>query len=445
MSRIAERYEILDALGSGGTATVHRAIDHVLDRECAVKLLLDVGQGEAGRQRRERLRTEAVALASLDHPRVVRVFDFGQHEGRSFLAMELLPGGTLSDRVQRRGPLPPAEAIDRMLEVLDALSAAHAAGIVHRDVKPQNVLLRDDGTAALADFGIARRDVRAQTHTGMALGSLDYMAPEQRRDASRVGPAVDLYGAGCTLFHLLTGDTPVDLYLSPDHSPRWEGVPQVLRRVIRRATAAEPTDRYPTAEAMAFALEDGRAPLAEAQAHRRRAAVASPVPTRVEVVDAPRTRDDGDDLAWARPRQGLRPGRGALVNGVVLAAAVALVAWWLPRWLPGPEAPAEAVVVEPLPVPKGLWQGPFDGRHPMRLTLEGPAEAMRGQAVVALGSHEMRMGLEGRFDPITGRLELVSGHGTLEGTVERRGLLTGELAVGRSAPVDFVLVGTLWE
>ena len=194
-ARIGQRYETLREIGTGGTAVVFEAMDHVLGRRCAVKVLVEVSGSDAeGRSRR--LRQEAAALATLEHPRVVRVYDLGEHEGRPFLAMEYVPGGTLAEKLLAEGAFRPSEANHRMVEVLDALQAAHDAGIVHRDVKPQNVLLREDGTAALADFGIARNAGGAHTRTGVALGSLDYMAPEQRLDAHKAGPAADVYGVG---------------------------------------------------------------------------------------------------------------------------------------------------------------------------------------------------------------------------------------------------------
>src|SRR5262245_52415839 len=153
MAVVGERYRLDRELGTGGTATVWLAHDLVLNRPAAVKLLIATDRAEA---RRERLRTEARALAALDHPHVVRVFGLGEHEERDYIVMEYLERGSLADRLALEGPLAPTEAVDLVLQVLEALQAAHAAGIVHRDVKPGNVLIRADGTAALCDFGIAR-------------------------------------------------------------------------------------------------------------------------------------------------------------------------------------------------------------------------------------------------------------------------------------------------
>ncbi|MEQ1505296.1 MAG: serine/threonine-protein kinase, partial [Myxococcota bacterium] len=260
MMVVGDRYRLERELGTGGSAAVWLAHDLVLDRTTALKLLLPVDQG--GDTRRERLRTEARALAALDHPNVVRVFDLGHHADRDYIVMEYLERGSLADRQVEDGPLAPIDAVDAVIAVLAGLEAAHAAGIVHRDVKPGNVLIRADGTVALCDFGIARTDLGSATRTGVALGSIGYMAPEQRIDARRVGPAADVYAAACTLYNLLTTDTPVDLYLAPDTSPRWEPVPAPLRPVVRRATRAEPSARFASAAEMAEALHAVRPSLA---------------------------------------------------------------------------------------------------------------------------------------------------------------------------------------
>jgi len=448
MDRIADRYEVVGELGRGGTATVYEARDRVLHRPCAVKLLTDVGQGAAGQSRRERLQTEAMALATLDHPRVVRVFDLGEHEGLPFLAMELVKGGSLADRLLADGPLRPAEAVDRLVEVLEALQAAHHAGIVHRDVKPHNVLLRADGTAALADFGIARQEASSHTKTGVALGSLDYMAPEQRIDARRAGPPADLYGAGCTLYHLLTADTPVDLYLSPDHSPRWEGVPVPLRGIIRRATAVDPGDRYATAEAMSHALSTCRESVKALPPRQAIAALHGTPPahavTRVEVVATQERpgRAGAEEYAWAN--QGPRVGRGALITGIALTTVVAVTAFLARPVIDSfdrGEARADVVRVT---APLGSWQGTFGGRHPGTLAFHG-SDPLTADLVVDLDGHELRAHLVGSFDPVTAALELQGARGGLVGQVDRRGLITGDLRIDGAQPLEFVLVGSLRE
>ena len=463
MTLIAQRYEIVRELGTGGTATVFEATDRVLSRTCAVKLLLDVGQGKAAQSRRDRLRTEAMALATLDHPRVVRVYDLGEHEGQPYLAMEYVEGGSLADRLMAEGPLPPADAVARILEVLEALSAAHEAGIVHRDVKPHNVLARADGTAALCDFGIARQEERSHTRTGVALGSVDYMAPEQRVDARRAGPAADVYGAGCTLYHLLTAETPVDLYLSPDTSPRWEGVPAALRDIVRRATNVDPGERYVSAEAMSVALQGRREAIASLPARRFvPQGTPAPVPTRQGeatvsdataerlVLQSPRgsERRDGrmGDAEYGWAAGGPRVGQGSVVVGVGLALVVALVAFLGRPVVDDMVAQAKRRAGTPVTAPgpsvplPGTWRGPFGGEHPGRLELLGDDALLTGRLEVTMAGHQLRVRLAGEVDRERGTLRLRATDGELVAELDPRGALFGELTLGDADPLPFALV-----
>ncbi|MEQ1571123.1 MAG: serine/threonine-protein kinase, partial [Myxococcota bacterium] len=321
VEEFAGRYRLLSELGTGGSATVWLVHDRALDRPAALKLISERG----GESRRERLRTEARALAALDHPRVVRVYDTGTADDRDFLVMEYLERGSLADRLTAEGPLAPAEAVAVSLQVLDGLEAAHHAGIVHRDVKPGNVLVRADGTVALCDFGIARTADGGDTRTGVALGSIGFMAPEQRVDARRAGPQADLYGVACTLFNLLTGDTPVDLYLAPDSSPRWDAVPAPLRPVLRRATRSEPSLRFESAAEMSAALAavaPAVASLGPARGSARSPLVGHP-PTREEPEPSVRAEQrvrkvEVDDWGWSSRRAPV--GRTAVWVGVATTA-----------------------------------------------------------------------------------------------------------------------------
>ncbi len=464
---IGQRYEQLRELGTGGTAVVFEAMDHVLHRRCAVKLLLDTG-GAGAEARSVRLRQEAAALATLDHPRVVRVYDLGEHDGRPFLAMEFVPGGSLADRLLRHGPLPPAEAVDRLLEVLDALSAAHVAGIVHRDVKPHNVLLREDGTSALADFGIARQEATSHTRTGVALGSIDYMAPEQRIDARRAGPAADVYGVGCTLFHLLSGETPVDLYLAPAHSPRWEAIPGALRPVLRRATAVDPSDRYPTAEAMGEDLRRvrpglaGLEPWTVAVAH-----TPAPSPTRgdgyvptamegspplpvgkVAVVPPDDVARVGtEEWAWAKNR-GARAGQSSVAIALASIAIllVVLVFGWpvLEARLKATERSRPPAVFAAAAV-QGAWQGAF-GAQRHRGTLEvvvgdrdAPRPDVTAELALDLDGNALRGSLAGEYDPKAGALRLEGQGGRLSCDLDAFGVCRGILKWGKGE-LPFALV-----
>lgn len=250
---VGDRYVLKDVLGRGGAAEVWKAMDTELDVMRAVKILTDKAATRSTMRRR--LKAEARALARLNHPHVLRVLDIGIDHQRPYLVMELLTGGSVSDRVRKDGPFPPAEAIVIILEVLSALAVAHGHGIVHRDIKPQNILLDEHGHAVVADFGIALVDQgERKTRTGVAMGSFAFMPPEQRVDAKRVGPSADLYATACTLFWMVTGRTPVDLFTDEEDAPRWAAVPEELRPILRWATQAEPADRPQTAAELSTAL-----------------------------------------------------------------------------------------------------------------------------------------------------------------------------------------------
>ena len=261
------RYELREPLGKGGMASVFLAFDNELATHRAVKLVTH--QTTAEDPRRRRLRREAQAMAQLCHPHVVQVFDIGSEGPVDYVVMELAPGGSLADQLEQHGPMPTNVAVGWTLDVLSALSAAHAAGIVHRDVKPQNVLVDSLGRAMLADFGIAliTDDEVRRTRTGIAMGSLAYMPPEQRLDAARVTHRADLYAVGSTLYRLLTHESAVDLFLADAESPRWNGVDPELAAILRKACANEPAHRFGSALAFARALAEwvplGDRPFAE--------------------------------------------------------------------------------------------------------------------------------------------------------------------------------------
>ncbi|MFN7143773.1 MAG: serine/threonine-protein kinase [Myxococcota bacterium] len=264
MSDLAGRYRLGDVIGTGGTATVYRARDLALGVERAVKVLRVDSLGADAQ--RARLRSEARAMARVTHLNILRVYDVGTDGDQDFVVMELAAGGSLQDRLDEHGPLSPVVASRYALQVLAALAAAHDAGVIHRDVKPQNVLLDSQGVAMLADFGIALlADGFESRHTrvGVAMGSMTYMPPEQRLDARGVGAGADIYACGATLYALLTGASPVDLFLAAPGSVRWEDVPEPLRPVIQRATRLIPEERWGSAREMASALLEAMAQVPE--------------------------------------------------------------------------------------------------------------------------------------------------------------------------------------
>ena len=209
---VGERYALRRVIGRGGVGQVWEAEDTVLGRAAAIKeVALPDRLTETEREGvRARVMREARAAARLNHPRSVTVFDVIEEDGRLWLVMELVDGETLAERVQRSGPMSPAEAAEVGLQVLDALEHAHAEGVVHRDVKPSNVLVLPEGAVKLTDFGIASlADDARITSTGMVLGSPSYMAPEQATDAGAT-PATDLWGLGAALYFAVEGVGPFD-------------------------------------------------------------------------------------------------------------------------------------------------------------------------------------------------------------------------------------------
>ncbi|WP_166354766.1 serine/threonine-protein kinase [Phytoactinopolyspora limicola] len=268
MAVLADRYELGEPLGSGGMARVVAAYDHVLHRDVAIKLIHDAFAGDA--ISRERMLREARAAASLHHHNTVAVFDAGETDGRPFIVMERVVGRSLADRLRDEGPLSVAETIAIADAVLSALSAAHTRRLVHRDVKPSNILLPDAGGVKLADFGIAKALAETSaglTSTGQLLGTPRYLAPEQiaGRPAS---PASDLYSLGVVLYQCLTGEPPftADTPLAEALAHQREPVPSVsddaphapvaVARAIERAMAKEPEGRFVDAATMRRALRD---------------------------------------------------------------------------------------------------------------------------------------------------------------------------------------------
>ncbi|MCX6397955.1 MAG: serine/threonine-protein kinase [Propionibacteriales bacterium] len=253
-----DRYVLGPVVGRGGMAEVHRATDRVLEREVAVKMLRSTTTDESARAR---FAAEARTVAALNHPGVVTLLDAGIHDEHPYLVMELVDGPTLGERLRTQGPLTASEARDLGAQLADALACAHDQGVIHRDVKPGNILLAARGRVVLTDFGIARlvADTSAHTQTGEVIGSPAYLSPEQV-NGSGVTTAVDVYALGLVLLESLTNvraypGTPVEAALArlatPPSIP--ETVEPALADLLRRMTALDPADR-PSAAAAATAL-----------------------------------------------------------------------------------------------------------------------------------------------------------------------------------------------
>ena len=260
------RYEITGLLGSGGMAKVYLARDEVLGRDVALKVLRD--QYAENDEFVERFRREAQAAASLSHPNIVATYDRGRSEdGSYYIVMEYVPGGTLKDKIVRDGPMDPDLATELAAQIASALGAAHERGVVHRDVKPQNVLLTRPGDAKVADFGIARAASEASiSGTSMILGTVSYMSPEQAMGRA-VGPRSDLYSLGVVLHEMLDGcvpfeaETPIAVSMKHVNEPvppireTNPGVPEGLNAIRAKLLSKDPDDRYASASEV---LEDLR-------------------------------------------------------------------------------------------------------------------------------------------------------------------------------------------
>lgn len=310
------RYRVESRIASGGTSTVYRGLDVRLDRPVAVKVMDTRYAGDD--QFLTRFQLEARTVARLKNPGLVAVYDQGMDARHPFLVMELIEGGTLRELLAERGPMPPHAVAAVLRPVLGGLAAAHRAGLVHRDVKPENVLISDDGDVKIADFGLVRAVAAAGiTSTSVILGTAAYLSPEQVRDGN-AGPRSDVYSAGILTYELLTGHTPFtgDSALSiayrrldadvPPPSAAIDGVPRQFDDLVARSTARDPGARYADAIEMGadlaaiaeeLALPDFRVPAPRNSAQHRSAALhhsrmsqrpATPAPVRNPTRQLPR-------------------------------------------------------------------------------------------------------------------------------------------------------------
>lgn len=261
---LEDRYRIDHPIARGGMSMVWRCVDLRLGRAVAAKVLDE--KYIADPVFRQRFRREARAMAQLNHPNLVNVYDFGSDGDHLFLIMELITGGTLRELLAERGPMPPHAAAAVMRSVLTGLSVAHANGLVHRDIKPDNVLINADHRVKLADFGLVRAAAAATT-SSQIVGTAAYLSPEQV-DGSDITPASDVYSAGIVLFELLTGTTPFSGTDALDHayarlredvpapSARISGVPPLIDALVATATSRDPEDRFADAAEFLAALDD---------------------------------------------------------------------------------------------------------------------------------------------------------------------------------------------
>jgi eukaryotic-like serine/threonine-protein kinase len=252
------RYTVEKTLGRGGMATVELAEDTQLRRKVAIKRL--VASLATDELLQERFFREARMAAALSHPNLVAVYDVGDEDGLPYIVMEFVDGETLAELMGREGPLSPDRAVDLLLQVCAGLEHAHAAGLVHRDIKPQNVLVRRDGVVKIADFGIARTMQATQlTQVGTVLGTAAYLAPEQA-SGEPVTAAADIYALGAVAYELLSGRTPYRFETLTELIVKQQEPPPPLERspeldaVVRRCLAYKPEDRPQSAAALAREL-----------------------------------------------------------------------------------------------------------------------------------------------------------------------------------------------
>ena len=416
------RYRLVEHIASGGMGTVWRGEDLVLHRPVAVKLLSEaLGQDE---RFVERFRREARAAAGLSHPNVAEVFDYGEDQDTPFIVMELLPGETLADRLQREGRLPPGDAERIAVQVADALQAAHDAGIVHRDVKPGNVMLAPGGGVKVMDFGVAAAAWAAPlTSTGTTIGTASYLSPEQAA-GERATPASDVYALGCVLYEMLTGRPPFvgesPLAVAGAHVrempvPVRQVVPEVpehLASACDQALMKDPTARPGSAGMLAAMLEMGAGPAAATQVlgpaapttRLPSAGLAATTPdTPVPWPSAPPTGSEGRD--GPRHRSGARRSRAALwaIVAMLVAAAVAV---GLVLTLAGDGTPAS--------------------NSPAGPTSPSSSASVTVPSVVGLGFRDAAAkirdaGLVPRGRPVQGEFGLVLGVNPPQGTSVQRG------------------------
>jgi eukaryotic-like serine/threonine-protein kinase len=323
-----DRYDVVRPLGSGGMGEVFLARDRVLGRDVALKVLRKQFAGDE--EFAERFKREAMSAASLSHPNIVQVYDRGEtEEGDSYIAMEYVPGGTLKERISGDGPLESADAAALGAQVAEALGAAHDRGMVHRDIKPQNVLLTASGGAKVADFGIARAGSSATiSRTGSVMGTAGYMSPEQALGKPAT-PKSDLYSLGVVLYEALTGELPYTadnpIAVSMKHvneplrppielNPR---IPGGMNALVTKLMAKDPEDRYADADELAddlWRVERGLAPVAAGVGTMQR-------PPAQRTVVAPSTRTN----EMPRPRPAPAPRRRRRGLPWVLIAVVAIL------------------------------------------------------------------------------------------------------------------------
>jgi DNA-binding beta-propeller fold protein YncE/predicted Ser/Thr protein kinase len=403
-------YRIESLIARGGMGVVYRATQLALERPVALKVISRELADKDGF--RERFLSESRLAARLDHPSVVPVYDAREEDGELIVAMRLVEGGDLRRLIDREGPLEPARAVALLGQVAEALDAAHAAGIVHRDVKPHNILVEGE-RAYLSDFGLAKAFEGTGAGSGASIvGTVEYMAPEQWR-GERVGPAADIYSLGCVLYEALTGIAPYGRKES-DTEPE---VPKGIEAVIERAVSKDSTDRYPTATELIEA------------ARQRQGATPATTLVLSERPERPTLRLSSDSAGDDRELGGRRRWRrhyagffaAWMIAGVVVVAIVTIAA--LLNYAGG----GGVSVSDPIPIGKGplrvatgegeVWatsapDGTLSKIDTRTLEVAGaPRQIGAGVSGVAIGEGSVwvsspRTGRVLRIDPTSGQVQM---------------------------------------
>jgi serine/threonine-protein kinase len=354
------KYQIRGTLGRGAMGTVYDGWDPVIGRRVAIKTvrMLDHDDAEA-QEALARFKNEAQAAGRLSHPNIVAVYDYGESDETAFIVMEFIEGRSLKDRLDTKEPIPLAETVRIMQLVLAALQFSHAKGVIHRDIKPGNVMLTTDGQVKLADFGIARIESSVMTQVGTMIGTPAYMSPEQLL-AEPVDARTDIYSSGVLLYQLLTGERPFEgglpaiMHKALNTTPKRPSevsltAPPALDAVVARAMARRPEDRYPNAASFALALRD-----AFAEPQTGLASLGLGLDDEATMVVTPSARPPATQPPSPSPKTPApRPSRTA--NPALLGGAAAILlaligggAWFALR-PSAPQPPPTTVAPEPNP------------------------------------------------------------------------------------------------